>query len=634
MSSNGVTNSLVGAVERTGRLWVENVPLSTGTNWLTLVTTDVWSNTYTTNLSVIYSDFDLTVNDLPTNDLHQATVTVSGTLTNEEYTVWVNGIQAGVTNGNWQANDVLVGAGGTALFNVTAYPPGENPEPDANNPTMNPPSPNAKTVLLPVDKRERVWVERDSQTWTYHSEAWWPEYGQKVLRTVDRSYTHIWNDQRISRGSFKDAGSYGDYLCKYTFTWPATPWPDLEAGTAIGEEDCPGTTTWPAATIEGEFCGVSDSQRTGNANIGTFDRHCRAARTKIKCYTGGKAGDQSIYVGNGSAQEILWLRAIPPYCPPTLHAYNQKEIPADKIELGDFGDLGSDGLAYAAWGNDEVHDITPRVKGKNFYKFDVDASKHTLVHATQCAALTNPDSSRTQLGVGEYVDFGFDPPLYMSPPEAPVWFAFAGSVTPGTGSTTVYTAPSNTAIATVRVYVRGVFLDTVFGVREPTVVDEAETYKVDDFHYNPGVSAAGMKLRVYLAPTFVSFCRVECKEIKTNPVNLEGYYADTTLVPFPNIQLAHSTADEWFQIFQDNSWEHDNGNQRDWDRCYFVNWDVPPTLYAGKFKWYIPIRWRIQGTGEGTLLNQNYYQEFEVTNDGAMKVKKFGKEVIRSIDHE
>lgn len=73
------------------------------------------------------------------------------------------------------------------------------------------------------------------------------------------------------------------------------------------------------------------------------------------------------------------------------------------------------------------------------------------------------------------------------------------------------------------------------------------------------------------------------------------------------------------------------GPDRDWDTCWRRNIHVPPTLYQGKFKWYIPLKWKIPGSSADWKLIENYYQEFEVKDDGEMTVKKFGKQVTRGM---
>ena len=96
-------------------------------------------------------------------------------------------------------------------------------------------------------------------------------------------------------------------------------------------------------------------------------------------------------------------------------------------------------------------------------------------------ALTNTNRERLQVGVGEEVDIYFDPPLGMSFPEEPLWWASAGGLegelSPTllglSGSAVKFTDPSNAATANVRVIVRDITLDKTFTVREPSGVDHA-----------------------------------------------------------------------------------------------------------------------------------------------------------------
>ena len=128
VDTNGVTNVVSGLVERDGLLWVEDLPLAGGTNTLMLTMTDAAGNVSVTNLSVIKSDLILVMNPV-TESLWKPTVSVSGTISDVSYAVWVNGKHATVnSDGTWTASGVPVNDGGTASFVVTAYAPGE-PQP-------------------------------------------------------------------------------------------------------------------------------------------------------------------------------------------------------------------------------------------------------------------------------------------------------------------------------------------------------------------------------------------------------------------------------------------------------------------------------------------------------------------------
>jgi hypothetical protein len=125
--ASGKTNIFKGLVGRSGKFWVENIPLRAGTNALTLRATDVVGNTTVTNIILLQDTLALTVNPVENPDqLWQPTVNLTGTVSDKTYTVWVNGVK-GRNNGDgtWSASNVPVPQGGTAEFTVTAYAPDE-----------------------------------------------------------------------------------------------------------------------------------------------------------------------------------------------------------------------------------------------------------------------------------------------------------------------------------------------------------------------------------------------------------------------------------------------------------------------------------------------------------------------------
>lgn len=129
--TNGNTNTAYGLLERTGKFWVENLPLNTGTNTVTLNVTDVAGNSTNISFTVSQSAVTLTVN--PVSDPQQLwhpTVNLTGSISDAGYAVWVNGVR-GTNNGDgtWSANNVPVNNGGTASFTATAYAPDEQ-QPD------------------------------------------------------------------------------------------------------------------------------------------------------------------------------------------------------------------------------------------------------------------------------------------------------------------------------------------------------------------------------------------------------------------------------------------------------------------------------------------------------------------------
>jgi hypothetical protein len=132
--TNGNTNVVAGLVGRTGQFWVQNIPLSAGTNALTLTVVDVVGNTTVTNINLVQSPVVLTLDPVADpQQLWQPTINLTGTISDATYAVWVNGVK-GHNNGDgtWSANNVPVDSGGTAGFTVTGYSSDET-QPDGSH---------------------------------------------------------------------------------------------------------------------------------------------------------------------------------------------------------------------------------------------------------------------------------------------------------------------------------------------------------------------------------------------------------------------------------------------------------------------------------------------------------------------
>ena len=127
------TNTLIGLVERNGKFWVENLPLNSGTNNVTLIVTDAAGNSTTNSFNVVQSAVTLTVDTVgDPQQLWQPTANLTGTISDPDYAVWVNGVK-GYNDGygSWWADNVPVNSGGTASFTATGYAPSEQ-QPDGS----------------------------------------------------------------------------------------------------------------------------------------------------------------------------------------------------------------------------------------------------------------------------------------------------------------------------------------------------------------------------------------------------------------------------------------------------------------------------------------------------------------------
>jgi alpha-tubulin suppressor-like RCC1 family protein len=122
VDASGNTNIIQGLVEQGGSVWVQNLPLASGENMLTITATDSAGNTSVTNLTVFQSNIIVTMNPLAGDQLNQSSMNISGTVSDSSYTVTVNGVTATVcSDGTWEADNVPVSSSGTAIFDVETY---------------------------------------------------------------------------------------------------------------------------------------------------------------------------------------------------------------------------------------------------------------------------------------------------------------------------------------------------------------------------------------------------------------------------------------------------------------------------------------------------------------------------------
>jgi len=120
VDSYGNTNNAAGLVERTGRFWVENLPLTNGDSSVTLTATDAAGNVTVTNFTVTQSTVAFTMRPV-TDDLFQPSVTVRGYIDDPDATVYVNGVQGtNYGDGTWEADGVPAKGNGTGTVTLDA----------------------------------------------------------------------------------------------------------------------------------------------------------------------------------------------------------------------------------------------------------------------------------------------------------------------------------------------------------------------------------------------------------------------------------------------------------------------------------------------------------------------------------
>lgn len=120
VDTNGVINSISGQVGRDGDFRVRDIPLGGGTNNLFLTVTDAAGNVSVTQIPVVKSSLILTITSA---GLGQP---VTGTISDTNYTIWVNGVKA--TNnldGTWIAPNPHLSLD-TPTVQVRAIPNSDN----------------------------------------------------------------------------------------------------------------------------------------------------------------------------------------------------------------------------------------------------------------------------------------------------------------------------------------------------------------------------------------------------------------------------------------------------------------------------------------------------------------------------
>ena len=392
---------------------------------------------------------------------------------------------------------------------------------------------------------------------------------------------------------------------------------------------------WPAATY-GSWGGSDyDGLATG--------KYWRNADTTMKLETGGrgKSKQKNLFCLTATAADRTNILSAPYYWNGSEVVWSDAAtvpIPAPSIKV-DGKALGSDGKLWRLYADNQTIDVTPKVRGKDYYSFTVAAPKHKLIHATRHPALTETNLARTKLGVGEYVDFWFDEALVDVAWPDIIWNTTGGSVGTTDDVTMQFTAPSNAANVTVSVTVKGQTLKEKFKVFEPSGY-ASETYVVGlySFPTNPLTAGAGMELRVYMKPTNVSFYRVWMEEVGEDATGVDGYFENNP--PFTVNMLSHKGStgsgkgDTPFKLNWDNSWDHG------WDNAFTPPlpdpWPTVPTLHwaIGEFTWNIPWRWWVEGSVETNLVNSGWQQKFEMDEFGTVTITKFGRYVTRNVDEE
>ncbi len=286
-----------------------------------------------------------------------------------------------------------------------------------------------------------------------------------------------------------------------------------------------------------------------------------------------------------------------------------------QITIGDVGQEWNDDNAYKFFAAGGQANTTPTVSDSQMSIVQPSASGSTLVHTNKVQALANPDPTRTTIGVGEEVDFSGMPAnttwregntIIIPTPTGPTYAFFAPS---SAGSAKVTASAPNQASKSV-----------TFKVLEPTGVDHTVIVATDNLgppvpppgSFPPGTAGAEMQIKVYMAPTSVSFYNVEIEEIGEDATDIQGYFTNANFTP----EMLHHFPGGWFYLGADNSWV---------DNCWTPGEpDLPWS--SGSFTWNVPWDWGVSGGGVvvSTSGENPWQQVFSIDSAGTAKITKFG----------
>jgi hypothetical protein len=513
-------------VERDNMFWVDNVPLN-GTNQISIEATDAAGNVTTTNITVKASSLALTIDTLPGGEeLYWAGGSVSGTVGDPTATVSINGTNAVVeatANGegsyNWSAEEVPLVGLGTSTFDAVASTSGG------------------------VTTNASVAVELEPAILLTHYEC--SGYGAFNYLSP---YDIISTDTEKYDGRY-EAGSDGQWRLRYQAT-ERTTLESLEGGDYTNESQWSDPMllspeslvvydlSWfnPEVRVVHNFArGVRHAYSSGDpSGMDADEELMKDADTRWTLYTGGRSvvGRKSLFcltaMGEGYGR--------PPHS--GMLPWEATPMRVEGVEMVGKA-VGGDGKLWVVEPDNATVDLNVRLPGAKHGSVSPGQSKYKLVHETFSQAFRNRNLERTDLGVGEEVHVGFEPPVPLSAPDIN-WFCWDGSVEADSWNTVMdralaagvkFTAPSNEAATLVGVTVKGNLLYVPFSVYEPSGVVFNKVNSNPNFSIDKQLksyTSAGFQAVVKIMPDTVSFYRIMVIEDTVPATGKSGVWTNIT----------------------------------------------------------------------------------------------------------
>ncbi len=376
MVTNGVTNIFTGEVDRSGKFWLNDLPISSGTNLITVIATDAGTNFSSQTISVHPSSLIITVSgmqSLPYGDY------IYGTIGSTNYTLWVNGHPMTTYSATqWGGITEL----DQPTIQIRAYPSGHAPanggggsnsEPANNNPS----DPNAEDMEFSQQIESRIKGK------SFHQ------------KSVERRWTAGGALDYMSEGRTDWVAGVGEYATSYTEYY-------IEPHVCTYTNLCPGPTIEGCSSSSGGwsqsgFCFLSDvgTQEVSSYhyrgvgvippyyNFGCGELQRRASsEIVLETAKDNSANETEGYVIHVDSRDLASVQAISDPgdfsdVPENMASLNPGEITIMGRELD------SDGNVYVELQKNQKHPVAPVPKKKgNFAKVNVTVGPPKVVSMT------------------------------------------------------------------------------------------------------------------------------------------------------------------------------------------------------------------------------------------------------------
>ena len=371
LDNTGEIQTVRGWLERDGNIWIDRVPLHAGTNHFALVAGNWVGNTTNLNFTVIQSSADWTVTPLTQDDLKYGNATVRGTVADPGAVITVNGIQGtNDGNGNWAAPQVPLPPGGTVALQVMAHLTGGETVQTLLT-YIRDPIVFTQRYAYKLDTATPYWVWGQLIAWeTSHFETHWArgEGGADVetLHWVDPWTLDEWTDTVVT--TWPPDNGY----------WPCLPGQQVSYGYHNGLLDYCYTNPVPAPAVGGlsvEWMEESNGSGWVAGEAGEASYAVTSGR-QLGLFTGGQGTRQSQNLLGLSAALTVesqpdpdvgnWPNAFAPYR--DFSAFLQPAsppvaVPAEQVNFGTVGSLGSDRYLWTVQSDGRDLLITPRAPG-------------------------------------------------------------------------------------------------------------------------------------------------------------------------------------------------------------------------------------------------------------------------------